>query len=136
MDLSITGTTLTIDEDRIAADSRVIKRKLERYLAGERIIFDEPTDFSGFTGFQKRVLGELRTITYGETITYAELAKRIGNPGAVRAVGNACGVNPAPIVVPCHRVVAKNGLGGYAGGVDVKKKLLELEDSHASASPR
>ena len=91
------------------------------------------------TPFQRLVLREVMKIPYGKTITYSQLARQIGHPGAVRAVGNALAKNPAPVIIPCHRVVAKNGLGGFSYGVDVKKQLLELEsnqivtDSSASA---
>lgn len=145
MELPIAGTTLHIDDDRIDG---TIEQKLEQYLAGERVVFDEKIDFSGFTDFQKRVFWALRHIPYGETVTYskiagfcayaetresfeyAELAECPENPSYARAIGNACGVNPVPVVVPCHRVVAKNGLGGYTGGIEAKKALLQLEDAH------
>jgi len=84
-------------------------------------------DISGLTEFEQAVLNETKTIPYGETITYAELARRIGRDGAARAVGQALSKNPYPIVIPCHRVVARSGIGGYSGGVGVKKKLLEME---------
>ena len=78
--------------------------------------------------FSKRVYEELQKIPYGTTISYEELAKRVGNPKASRAVGNANGKNPLAIIVPCHRVIAKNGkIGGYSGGMDKKRKLLKLE---------
>lgn len=82
------------------------------------------------TDFQKQVWRELLRIPYGETITYSELAARIGKPSAVRAVATACGSNPIPILIPCHRVIGKDGsLTGYAGGLDNKKFLLDLEKS-------
>jgi len=80
------------------------------------------------TPFQESVWRQLLAIPSGKTITYAELARRIGKPKAVRAVGSACGANPVAILVPCHRVIASDGgLGGYAGGLSVKKKLLQKE---------
>ena len=79
------------------------------------------------TPFQQAVWLAIMQIPYGSTITYSELAKRIGHPRAVRAVANACGANPFPIVIPCHRVVAKSGIGGYAFGIDQKRHLLRLE---------
>lgn len=124
MQLNIADTTFIIDDQRIDAD---ISAKLKHYMAGERVIFDEEIDLSDLTAFQQRVLNAIRAVPYSETITYAELAERIGNPDATRAAGSACGVNPVPVVIPCHRVVAKNGLGGYAEGVAAKKVLLELE---------
>ncbi len=100
--------------------------ELEQYFNGERKEFSCDVDISGLSLFTQKVLDELRKIKYGETITYSGLAERIGSK-AYRAVGRALASNPIPIVIPCHRVVAKNGIGGYSGGVDVKKRLLELE---------
>lgn len=101
--------------------------QLRSYFEGRLRRFDLPLVLSG-TPFQKRVWMALAEIPYGETISYAELAERVGNPRAVRAVGAANGRNPLPIVLPCHRVIGKDGqLRGYAGGVDVKAALLELE---------
>ena len=102
--------------------------QLEEYFAGERTSFDVALAPRG-TAFQLDVWRELEAIAYGEVITYAQLARRVGRPKGFRAVGQANGRNPLPIIVPCHRVVASNGLGGYAGGVDVKRALLELEES-------
>lgn len=80
------------------------------------------------TEFQKNVWNAIELIPYGKTLSYADIAVHIGNPKAVRAVGTACGSNPIPIIIPCHRVVGKNGkLAGYAGGLEIKKKLLDLE---------
>lgn len=99
----------------------------EEYFAGERQQFEVPTDASG-TVFQKQVWSMLQTIPFGETWSYQDLAIAIDNPKAVRAVGLANGKNPISIIVPCHRVIGKNGkLTGYAGGVDKKQKLLQLE---------
>lgn len=101
--------------------------ELKEYFAGKRREFSIPLSASG-TAFQNRVWEELKRIPYGETVSYAELAARIGNPKACRAVGGANHRNPLPIVVPCHRVVGKNGvLTGYALGLPVKAFLLELE---------
>lgn len=102
-------------------------RQLEEYFAGRRRVFDLPLDLRG-TVFQRRVWSELLKIPFGETRTYAEVARAIGAPRAVRAVGAANGANPVPIVVPCHRVVATGGgLGGYRGGLQLKRRLLEME---------
>jgi O-6-methylguanine DNA methyltransferase len=79
------------------------------------------------TEFQRQVWAELRRIPYGQTISYGELARRVGRPKGPRAVGQANGKNPIPIVVPCHRVVASKGLGGYAGGLPMKQALLTVE---------
>lgn len=102
-------------------------QELEEYFAGIRKSFEVPLNPNG-TEFQKSVWKELSRIPYGETICYEELAKRIKKPRAVRAVGAANGKNPLWLIVPCHRVIGKNGsLTGYAGGLSVKKKLLLLE---------
>ena len=100
---------------------------LKRYFNGERIKIDIPFDFQG-TDFEKKVWKALLKIPYGKTKTYGEIAREIGLPNGARAVGNACGKNPIPIIIPCHRVVASNGgLGGYTGGIGIKKKLLKIE---------
>lgn len=99
-----------------------------KYLSGEKVDFsDYAVNMSGLTEFEKQVLTETRKIPYGETVTYSELARRIGRDGGAQAVGQALSRNPYPIVIPCHRVVAKSGVGGYSGGVELKRKLLELE---------
>ena len=82
-----------------------------------------------FTGFRLEVFQEMIKIPYGECISYSYLAKKVGNPKAYRAVGTSCGKNPLPLVVPCHRVVSKTGLGGFTGGLDIKRFLLELESN-------
>ena len=82
-----------------------------------------------FTGFRSEVFKEMIKIPYGESVTYSYLAKKVGNPKAYRAVGSSCGKNPLPLVVPCHRVVSKSGLGGFTGGLDIKRFLLELESN-------
>jgi methylated-DNA-[protein]-cysteine S-methyltransferase len=102
-------------------------RALDRYWAGRRVDFDIPLAVRG-TPFQRDVWRALQAVPYGETITYAELARRVGAPRAVRAVGRANGANPISIVIPCHRVVGSNGsLTGYGGGLERKRMLLELE---------
>ena len=106
------------------------ERELEEYFAGRRTAFSVPLSMHG-TPFQTEVWAALRTIPYGETRSYASLAAQIGRPRACRAVGMANHVNPMPILVPCHRVLGADGrLTGYAGGLDVKKYLLELEGVH------
>ena len=113
--------------------SDVIKRtigELEEYFAGHRKIFDIPVVFTG-SEFQCTVWEELMKIPYGRTISYGELARRIHNPKAVRAVASANATNPISILVPCHRVIGSNHkLTGYGGGLDAKKGLLELECSN------
>jgi methylated-DNA-[protein]-cysteine S-methyltransferase len=102
-------------------------RQLAAYFAGELEIFDLPLAPEG-TPFQLAVWRRLSDIPYGETISYGELARRLGNPKASRAVGLANGANPIPIVIPCHRVIGSNGkLTGYGGGLPIKEKLLALE---------
>jgi methylated-DNA-[protein]-cysteine S-methyltransferase len=102
-------------------------RQLREYFGGKRTAFDCPLDLQG-TAFQRKVWDALRRIPYGETWSYAELAKQVGNPGAVRAVGTANGRNPVCILVPCHRVIRSTGeTGGYAGGPERKVRLLEIE---------
>jgi methylated-DNA-[protein]-cysteine S-methyltransferase len=104
--------------------------QLEEYFAGERRDFDLPLDLKG-TEFQSTVWRELLRIPFGETVSYAQLAQKIRNPKAVRAVGTANGRNPLSIVVPCHRVInSDGGLGGYAGGLAQKARLLEIEKRH------
>jgi methylated-DNA-[protein]-cysteine S-methyltransferase len=102
-------------------------RQLQEYFAGQRREFDLQLDIRG-TDFQKRCWQELLEIPYGETRSYADIARAIGNPQAVRAVGLANGQNPIAIVVPCHRVIGSDGsLTGYGGGLGVKRKLLQHE---------
>ena len=99
-----------------------------KYLGGSKVDFsDYDLDMSSLTEFEQQVLTETRKIPYGETVTYSELASRIGRCGGAQAVGQALSKNPYPIVIPCHRVVARSGIGGYSGGVKLKMKLLELE---------
>ncbi|MGA8988325.1 methylated-DNA--[protein]-cysteine S-methyltransferase [Aeromicrobium sp.] len=104
------------------------QQELTEYFAGERTDFDLPLANDG-TEFQKKVWAELRRIPYGETVSYADIARRLGyEPVISRAVGAANGANPIPIVVPCHRVIGSDGsLTGYAGGLERKKTLLDLE---------
>ena len=103
------------------------RQQLTEYFAGQRREFDLPLAPAG-TDFQRRVWELLREIPFGETVTYGDLARRLGNPRAARAVGMACNRNPIAIVVPCHRVVGSTGsLTGYAGGLDAKAFLLKLE---------
>lgn len=106
-------------------------RQLDEYFRGERTEFDLPLALSG-TEFQVQVLEELRKIPYGETVSYGDIARRIGRPKAVRAVGAANGRNPLPIFVPCHRVIGTSGdLTGFGGGLDTKALLLRLEAEHS-----
>ncbi len=107
-----------------------VGRQLEEYLAGERKIFDVEFDIRTGTGFQKKVWHQLRKIPYGVTISYQELANLVADAGYSRAVGSANGKNPVGIIVPCHRVIRKNGgLGGYAGGIEIEKIRQNVGDN-------
>jgi methylated-DNA-[protein]-cysteine S-methyltransferase len=115
---------------RSAQQAAEAKEQVRKYLAGKTARLDLPVDLSGITPFQRRVLEETRKVPRGSVSTYAEIARRIGNPKAVRAVGQALRRNPVPIVVPCHRVIASDGsLGGYGGNLRDRRKieLLKLE---------
>ncbi len=106
--------------------------QLQEFFAGRRREFELPLSPRG-TPFQEKVWAQLRQIPYGETITYGELARRVGDPRASRAVGLANGRNPLPVVIPCHRVIGANGqLTGFGGGLPIKEKLLALERGQAS----
>jgi methylated-DNA-[protein]-cysteine S-methyltransferase len=113
-----------------APDNPILMRtaqQLREYFAGRRNRFDLDLDFAG-TEFQKKVWAALLTIPFGETRSYSEIARQIGNPSAVRAVGAANGKNPISIVAPCHRVIGASGkLTGFAGGLEAKEQLLTLE---------
>jgi methylated-DNA-[protein]-cysteine S-methyltransferase len=111
-----------------------IVEQLEAYFAGSREDFDVPLDLQG-TDFQRSVWAGLLEIPYGETMSYGELARRVGRPGASRAVGLANGRNPVAIIVPCHRVIGANGtMTGYGGGLDRKVWLLDHERSRRAVS--
>ena len=115
-------------DDKAFADAR---KQLADYFAGKRRDFDLPLAPRG-TKFEMKVWNALREIPYGETVSYADIARAIGNPHGARAVGQANGRNPIAIVVPCHRVIASGGkIGGYGGGVPAKRKLLALEQGVA-----
>lgn len=107
-----------------------VSRDIIRYFEGEIIDFSSyEVDLGSLTSFEKKVLEKTREIRYGQRLTYLELAGLIGTSG-IRAVGNTLAKNPIPIVIPCHRVVARKGLGGYSGGVELKKKLLRFETAN------
>ncbi|MEA2031637.1 MAG: methylated-DNA--[protein]-cysteine S-methyltransferase [candidate division Zixibacteria bacterium] len=109
-----------------SAITKKTESEIKTYLAGHLRKFKVKLDLHA-TPFQERVLSEVAHIPYGETRTYSEIARAVGSPRAARAVGSANAKNPLPIVIPCHRVVAVNGLGGYGGGLAMKKQLLALE---------
>ena len=109
--------------------------KVLTHLKGREPHLDLPTDVQA-TAFQRRVWEELRKIPYGSTLTYTEVARRIGRPKAIRAVARACATNPVSVVVPCHRVVRQDGnLAGYRWGIERKKTLLEHESENAKREP-
>ena len=106
----------------------LLKKELKEYFEGKRESFSQATVFPDGTIFEKKVWLALRDIPYGETRAYKWLAEKTGNPKATRAVGQALGRNPIPIVLPCHRVIESDGsIGGYSSGVDIKRRLLEIE---------
>jgi methylated-DNA-[protein]-cysteine S-methyltransferase len=105
--------------------------QIGEYLAGSRKSFELPLDFSGATTFQRQIFERLMHIPCGRIVSYGDIADELGDPGAARAVGQAVGANPLPIIVPCHRVVRSDGkLGGYSGGLQRKVTLLGVEGVH------
>lgn len=138
---ALTGLSLHADRDlpRVRAVAHPeagwfaeVAEQLDAYFAGTLTRFDLPLAPRG-TGFQRAVWSEMGRIPYGTTISYGELARRVGRPGAARAVGLASGRNPIAIIVPCHRVIGADGrLTGYGGGLERKQQLLELEARHAT----
>lgn len=137
VDLYSTGRTFPDDKGRDKTPLQLmIRRQVEEYFEGRRKKFKLPLILSG-TDFQQRLCQRLLEIPYGETMTYGELAKGLGS--SARAVGGACRRNPIPLIIPCHRVVAANGLGGFSGAtegakVNVKIKLLQLESEKGNGS--
>ena len=130
----LTKANIECAEDEACFDLH--RRQLQEYFAGERREFDCLLDLRG-TDFQLRCWRALLKIPYGETRTYAEQARVVGQPQAFRAVGMANGDNPIAIVVPCHRVINTGGkLGGYGGGLDLKRRLLDLESGQAALLQR
>jgi methylated-DNA-[protein]-cysteine S-methyltransferase len=120
------------DDDRDPATLADATRQLDEYFAARRTTFELELDLAG-TPFQRRVWAALLAIPYASTVTYTELAREVGRPDVVRAVGAAVGRTPVPIVVPCHRVIGANGaLTGYGGGLERKRALLDLEQRGAA----
>jgi methylated-DNA-[protein]-cysteine S-methyltransferase len=129
--VQLPGRALRISKDaaspEAAAHVRDAAAQLQEYFAGERRTFDVPIDWSGVEARHRNILEELLAAApFGRTVTYGELGRRAGEPDP-RDVGQMMASNPLPLVVPCHRVVATDGLGGYGGGLDLKRRLLELE---------
>jgi len=105
-----------------------LSERLQRYLYSERVEFPDPLDLAGSTPFQRAVWNITQSIPYGKTRSYSWISNQLGKERAARAVGQALGSNPLPIVIPCHRVISSAGeLGGYTGGLDIKKRLLTIE---------
>lgn len=108
--------------------AKQLARELAAYFNGRAKRFLTPLDTDSGTPFQREVWGELQRIPFGKTVSYGELARRVGSPRAARAVGQAVGANPIPILIPCHRVIAANGaLGGFSAGLEIKRWLLHHE---------
>ena len=107
-----------------------VASQLRDYFSGRRQVFDMTVDLSGMTPFTQQVLKATASVPFGKLSTYRDIARTIGKPGATRAVGNALGRNPIPVVVPCHRIVRSDWtIGGYTGGLDIKQRLLSIEGS-------
>jgi methylated-DNA-[protein]-cysteine S-methyltransferase len=125
----------TVAAGKVPSQYQVFARQLQLYAQGKPVVWRVPLDFSSGTEFQRAVWNAMRNIPHGQTRSYGWLAERVKNPRAYRAVGSACGVNPLPVVVPCHRVVAGDGsLGGFSGGLNRKRRLLALEAGKRAAS--
>jgi len=117
---------------------RACRHRLAAFLAGSQQEFYSlsPSPFlAQGTAFQQRVWAEISRIPYGQTRTYGEIAKALGNRHLARAVGRACGANPCALIIPCHRVVASNSLGGFSGGLAIKQKLLAIEAGTGKVNP-
>ena len=120
---SIVGGEYDSTRDLMALESDLVK-----YFNGRAVDFSRyPLDLTYSTGFQKRVWLAVKDIPYGRTITYKEVAGKVGEPRAVRAVGGALNENPLPVIIPCHRVVGVRSVGGFSGGSALKKRMLKLE---------
>ena len=108
-----------------------LRNDLKAYFSGKKVRFTEKFDLKGGTDFQRKVWKAMQKIPFGQTRSYGWLAKQVGAKNKARAVGSACGSNPIPILIPCHRVLREDGgLGGYGGGLGIKKKLLKIEGAN------
>lgn len=132
--LSLAASDAAFPQDAPSTEDRrtveLLCTQLDEYFSGRRRVFDLPLCLHG-TGFQLAVWNAMRRIPYGEVRTYGEVAWMAGYPRAARAVGNACNRNPVLLLVPCHRVVASDGIGGFAHRTDIKRALLRLEGNTA-----
>lgn len=129
-DAVLAGLAATVSPRILRAPRRLdaVAEQLDEYFTKRRTVFDVPIDLRLTDGFRRTVIEHLRAIGYGQRESYAAVAAAVGNPLAVRAVGSACGHNPLPVVIPCHRVVRSDGsTGQYVGGPDAKTTLLDLE---------
>lgn len=130
------ATSIEQMDCQVSSRLREARVQLTDYLAGTRKSFDLPLDLSRGTSFQQKVWRTLRRISYGRVRSYQWVAVRVGGTGYARAVGNAVGANPMPIVIPCHRIVAQDSsLGGFSGGLPMKRKLLTLEGTLSQLRP-
>jgi methylated-DNA-[protein]-cysteine S-methyltransferase len=124
----INGQGNTVIEGCDNGNVSTLIQRITRYMAGEYMVFPDQLDLSKATTFQRNVWSATRVISYGETKSYGWIAEKIGCPGGARAVGQALGDNPLPLIIPCHRVISSNGsLGGFTGGLNLKKYLLVME---------
>lgn len=131
-DLVLTELAAAVSPRVLEAPARLdpVRRELDAYFEGKLKRFDLPVDWRLAKGFTDKVLHQVARIPYGRTLSYGEIAAKAGNPRAFRAAGTACGANPVPLIVPCHRVVQASGdPGNYGGGPEMKRALLELEGS-------
>jgi len=131
-DLVLTELAAAVSPRVLEAPTRLdpVRRELDAYFDGDLKRFDLPVDWRLANGFTDKVLHQVARIPYGRTLSYGEVAAKAGNPRAFRAAGTACGANPVPLIVPCHRVVQASGApGNYGGGPEMKRALLELEGS-------
>ncbi len=125
-ELESRGFQVEPDQDSVT----VAASQLQEYFGGDRVDFDVSVDLTGVSPFTRSVLDATAAVPFGTLTTYQEIARRIGKPAASRAVGNALGRNPIPVIVPCHRIVRSDwSMGGYTGGLDIKQKLLAIEGS-------
>lgn len=111
-----------------------LTQRIKRYFAGYLVKFPDTVDLDGISPFQRLVLDRIRCIPYGQTRSYGSLAQEVGVPHGARAVGQALARNPVPLIIPCHRVVGRNGMGGFTGGLELKRFLLRLEAGGPPAS--
>ncbi len=128
---TLPGELATLISPRVLEEPKRLdpaRRQLEAYFEGKLDRFDVPVDWRLTRGFANKILHVVNSIPYGQTLSYGEVAQEAGNPRAFRAAGTACGVNPVPLIVPCHRVVQASGdPGNYGGGPEMKRELLKLE---------